>query len=270
MSNLVDINQLIHRETHLCAQSLANGLNCIRKYDFSNVGLFYSGMFSVTIGFERLLKLILLLDYKIEFNKYPGNQYLKSKGHEINKLIELCLVIARKHVVDINKLNFAEIREDELCTSIITFMTDFAVGARYYNLDTLTGKVHQNNEPLARWDSEINSLILERHPLPAKKLLAFKKNASEIADISMVHHTTENGSVVNNINDFMSMSAAVDHKQGYSVFYIYKIINYFLKVLVKLDLKQNPQIYLREIIRNLSMTGYTPSQIRKRKRWDTI
>jgi hypothetical protein len=227
-------------------------------------------MFSVTIGFERLLKLILLLDHNIKFSEFPDNQYLKSKGHKIDKLIEACSVIAREYEEDIDNFDFEDVFDDELCASIITFMTDFAVGARYYNLDTLTGREHESNEPLARWDTEICSVILERHPLSAKKSSAFKKIAREIEDVSLVLNTSEDGSDVNSIHDYMDMSASVDHKQGYSVFYIYRIVNFFLKVLIALDFKQSPQIYLREIIVNLSMSGYTPSAIRKRKRWDLI
>lgn len=270
MSNLVDVKALMHRETHLCSQSLANGLNCIRKYDFSKVGLFYSGMFSVTIGFERLLKLILLLDHSIKYSKFPDNQYLKSKGHKIDKLIAACSVIAKEYDEGIENLDFEGVFNDELCTLIITFMTDFAIGARYYNLDTLTGRVHGNNEPLARWDNEICSVILERHPLSSKKSLAFNKIPKEIEDISFVAHTSEDGSDVNNIHKLMNMSASADHKQGYSVFYIYKIVSFFLEVLRGLDFKQSPQIYLREIIVNLSMSGYKSSDIRKRIRWDSI
>jgi hypothetical protein len=68
---ITNINELLNREAALSAQLLGNGLTSIRKYDFSSKGIFYSGMFSISIGLERILKIILVLDYQIKNSKFP-------------------------------------------------------------------------------------------------------------------------------------------------------------------------------------------------------
>jgi len=66
MSNLTDVQELLGREAELAATTVGVGLTELRKYDFATIGRFYSGIFSYTIGIERICKLVLLLDYLFE------------------------------------------------------------------------------------------------------------------------------------------------------------------------------------------------------------
>ncbi len=260
--NLTDINELLNREAALASQQLGSGLSTIRKYDFSSKGVFYSGMFSICIGVERILKLIALLDYRCKNDHYPENRFLKDKGHKINDLVTYCRAI----VTDIEQKVF----DDSLSDQILNFLTDFAVSSRYYNLDAITGKFQANNEPMARWDNEICSEIINRHPPSPKKLAKYAWVGNKINNISVVSHTLENGVNISNAKSLFESAAFIENKQSYSVYYLYKIISWSVALLKSLDFQLTPQLYLREHFINLEMYDTTCSAIRRRKNWCKI
>ena len=264
---ITNINELLNREAALSAQLLGSGLTSIRKYDFSSKGIFYSGIFSISIGLERILKIILILDYQINNCNFPENDFLKKKGHKIFRLINDCKLINDSLPVEseLNKSN--HIFEDELIKTIVQYLTDFSMSSRYYNLDVITGNTRRTNEPLADWDNKICKIIINRHPLSKKKLEQYENLANSIRGISAVNHIHENGSKIRDIDAFCNSAAYIDVKQGYSVYYLYKIIVFFVRLLTELDFKLNTQLYLREHFIHLSMYDNTCSAIRRRKDW---
>ena len=50
----------LSNEASLTASLLGNGLNALRKADLYNKGLYYQAFFSLSIGIERLLKIIVI------------------------------------------------------------------------------------------------------------------------------------------------------------------------------------------------------------------
>ncbi|MBO9632302.1 MAG: hypothetical protein J7578_04240, partial [Chitinophagaceae bacterium] len=72
---------LLSKEAALSSMNLGVGLTFIRKYDFAKLGFIYQSFFSLSIGLERIMKLILLYEYIYNHNSYPNFGYLKSKGH---------------------------------------------------------------------------------------------------------------------------------------------------------------------------------------------
>lgn len=261
--HITNINELLSREAALSAQQLGIGLTSIRKYNFTSKGVFYSGMFSLTIGLERILKIILLLDYHISNGSYPNdNKFLRRKGHNIQDLIKECNLIKNKFSVEKHEYPSSQITKE-----IITFLSDFATTSRYYNLDVIIGDKKTINEPLARWDSDICSLILKKHPPSKKKIDKYKNLADMICDISFVDHTLDDGMRVNDAHTFFEQSAFVEDKQAYSVLYLYKIVQYSLHTLKELDYKMNPQLCLREHFLNLEMANLTTASILRRKNW---
>src|SRR5882757_10700227 len=148
----------LSREAGVAAMSMAEGLTAMRKADFTRHAYASHSFFAVSIGLERLMKLIVLYEYWLTHNKkFPDNGYLKSLGHQIVKLFEVCLQIAEKHGYS---SYFEAIKDDPLCREILAFLDDFAVKSRYYNLDSLTGKV-TSQQPLKTWEEKVYSVILE-------------------------------------------------------------------------------------------------------------
>lgn len=68
MTNITNQLELLGREAELASKTLGTGLTELRKYSFGGFGYFYSGMFSLVIGLERVAKLTLLSNYYISNN----------------------------------------------------------------------------------------------------------------------------------------------------------------------------------------------------------
>ncbi len=264
---ITDVYELLRREASMSAQLLGTGLTSIRKYNFASKGLFYSGMFSICIGIERILKLIVLLDYRLKNNSYPENAFLRNKSHKIKDLIKDCKAINDDLCGSSKLTNSLNTFEDILVRKIVNFLTQFAMDSRYYNLDVVTGVTKNSNEPLAHWDSEICSIILKRHPPSKRKVEEYKNIADTIGDISLVHHIHENGTRISNTNNLFQQSSYIEEKQGYSVYYIYKIVDFSVQLLQEIDSKLVPQLFLREHFIHLYMYNPTCSSIRRRKNW---
>lgn len=230
---------LLSRECALAALSIGQGLTLIRKYDFVKHGYGTQAFFMLSIGIERLLKIIFIYDYRRKNNnKFPDNAVLRNAGHNIKSLYAAAMSIAD----EIAKPElYLMLKEDPIFDLIIGFLTDFANTSRYYNLDTLTGSSNKTDEPLRAWNNTINKIIVERHyKHNTKKAQAISKISEAVSDIFIVSFDNENGKEVNNIKDFYQEGMTVGVKQKYSMFYIYRIVRFLSTLIWHLDKNYPP------------------------------
>jgi hypothetical protein len=255
MDNIKDIEELLGREAELSAQQLGNGLSSIRKYSFAEIGYFYTGIFSVTIGLERLLKLVVLFYYKQKNTTYPNNTYLRNKGHDLSDLIK-----EARSINSINNYGIDEsVFEDSLSQVIIEFLKDFAKQSRYYNLDAASGKFQSGNEPLARWDRDVCVELIRRHfKLTEKKKAMFV--AQQLMLPASITHTHEDGSSINDPDSYILSCIQINDKQRYSMLYIYRIIRFAVKLFKKIEPFQLWELFV--------IYEQTDTQALQNKVWD--
>lgn len=146
--------RLLTQEGHLTMSSILNGLDCLSKanIDDNHRGLFYSGLFELSIGIERLFKIVLILNHKIENQcKTPTNNELRAFGHDIERLFIKCSECTRKY-------NIPDLSLNDKQQSILSVLAKFAKGSRYYNLDELTEN-NKNDDPISLWLEVINDHV---------------------------------------------------------------------------------------------------------------
>ena len=91
------------REAELAAEQLAIGVTALGRANHTQKGLYHQAFFALSIGFERLAKLILVAEYAVENNgEWMTDQTLKSIGHDISALLDACDPISAKHLSDKN------------------------------------------------------------------------------------------------------------------------------------------------------------------------
>ncbi|HFD4038247.1 TPA: hypothetical protein ACF3XN_002996 [Vibrio parahaemolyticus] len=169
--------RLFVQEGHLTMSSLLGGLNSIRNanIDDNRRGLFYSGLFDLATGFERLMKIVLVLDHKLNNDlKNPTNKELKAYGHNIKELFERCSGLAKSYGLR------GELKLCDKQTKIISTLTEFAKGSRYYNLDVLTNHT-KNEDPISLWLDVIDDHIWSLRSDVRTKL---QNNAIQVVDRS--------------------------------------------------------------------------------------
>lgn len=258
-------DQLLLRETGLAAQSLGAGLEAIAAYTFPEKGRFYAGMHSLCVGFERLLKVILVLDHEITHGRMPDNQYLKSVGHGIEDLVVRARKINATRQLDVDE----ELFGDTLTREILSIINDFAVHARYYNLDSLTGDSKAGDrDPLERWEFDVQPELIRRH----FKQTANTRLTEAICDdlhrgggIS-VHHTRGDGSVIQDMRSFGNQSVTIGVCQRYGVLYVHSVTRFCAEVLDRLDTHLQNAADLSRLL--ILFRDRNRSAIMRKKRWD--
>ena len=159
---------LLEQEGLLAQACLCNGLTALRRANLGDKkGLFYSAFFELSIGFERVLKLGLILDHMANNNLAPPpSKYIEGFRHDLIRLFD-----ATKTVSTARGLTFLdEFPPDSLPIRILDFLDRFAdTGGRYSNINKLTGHKHQAvDDPIVKW-GEIASQIMQTQATPRER-----------------------------------------------------------------------------------------------------
>lgn len=136
----------LSQEGHLISSCLSIGLTNLRAANVHEKGRFYTGLFNLSIGLERLLKSIIIIEHMANNNlACPSKKQMKSYGHNIEDLYNSCHTISQAHdpILPLNKLT-------DLQQEMLSSLSDFAMGTRYFNLDSLSsGK--NGVDPIEHW-----------------------------------------------------------------------------------------------------------------------
>ncbi len=159
---------LLEQEGLLSQACLCNGLTALRRANLGDKkGLFYSAFFELSIGFERVLKLALILDHMAR-NKLvpPSSKTIENYGHKLCSLLG-----ATKAVCDTNGVAaLGAFQADSMPIVILGFLDNFAhPGGRYSNINKLTGHRDQSMaDPIVQWGKIANRIIRE-HATPKER-----------------------------------------------------------------------------------------------------
>ena len=159
---------LLEQEGLLAQACLCNGLTALRRANLGDKkGLFYSAFFELSIGFERVLKLILILDHMARNQLVPpDSKTVEDCGHKLRSLFDAAKGVCAAHGVTA----LDAFQPNSLPIAILGFLDDFAhPGGRYSNINKLTGHKHQAlADPIAQW-GEIANRIMREHATPKER-----------------------------------------------------------------------------------------------------
>ena len=150
--------QLLLNEGHLMRSCLIAGLKTIPHGSLIDQGRFYEGFFNFTIGLERALKMCWVIEHCVEHEgTFPSDDELRHRfGHNLNKLWQEAVRLCRKYGRPIKD-------HDEIQVDLLTFLYEFAAGARYYNLRELSSPVGADSErdPTVQWRALVKRIYCE-------------------------------------------------------------------------------------------------------------
>lgn len=247
---------LLIKEGYIASTSIGYGLNALSKAGIYAQGEYYQAFFQLSIGLERLMKLIIIQYYRGLNNEFPSNRILKNYGHDLLGLYHTILEFETN-----NKL----IQDDDISIKILSFLSEFAKTTRYYNLDTLTGREQKTN-PLEAWH-DIQEEISKRHS--KRKTLKSELNdhfALILDEISATVVFNEKNEMIQSAGDLLKKAEINKHAQGYAVYYTYLIISRLAKTLDKTESQYGLFPYLWEFF-TYFFDGFSKDEIRKKKNW---
>lgn len=139
--------QLLQNEGHLLRGCIQSGLRVLKKSSSAERGPLYAALFSYTTGFERLLKVSLILDHcVINKGQFPTWNEIKSFGHNLVALHDSAMAACNRYNVEIPKSCLT----DDIDRTLLELLAGFADSDRYFNLDALTGG-GKSADPLPEW-----------------------------------------------------------------------------------------------------------------------
>ena len=126
MNNTFDplTNQIclaLRRECQLVRGLLSSGITALGKATFSDPEKYYLAFFNLSIGIERLSKLVIIVDYKIKNDRFPSEKVIKEYNHDISNLLKTVFKITKCH--DLQLLYFYKkcIISDAIISSLNCF-----------------------------------------------------------------------------------------------------------------------------------------------------
>jgi hypothetical protein len=147
-----------------CFKSALKGL---RTAPNAQPGPFYAAFFNYSIGLERLLKILLMVDNWHRERKFPTDKQLRDyggkSGHNVRMLHHSVLPLFRQYGVQWQTTWDL----DDINKGFLEFLADFANGSRYFNLDNLVGAAKQHAEnPIYRWQRLFHRAYQKDYPKP--------------------------------------------------------------------------------------------------------
>jgi hypothetical protein len=147
----------LQQEAYLFQFCISSGLTHLSKCGSSDKGPFYGGLFNLSLGIERLLKVVVVIDYFIDNNfSFPSKKSLKDRGHNIAELFAICEEISAKRCPS----NLFVGNKNIIDGDIIAVLSSFALGSRYANLNNLEHGIRQR-DPLEAWHSILKAVYTE-------------------------------------------------------------------------------------------------------------
>ncbi len=232
--------QALAREMALADRTICTGLTSIREADLSKVGTYSEAFFNLSIGLERMGKLIFMLDYCYSNNgTFPTDKDLRNFGHKLSDIIDHAKKVRAKYPTDKNLGNWIE---NDIEKAIIVCLSEFADGTRYYNLDYITGgKTQQATDPVKLWYESVIKLALAKHY--SKK--ARDKDEARFRvlgnfgwdSVVMVRFTAEDGSPIDKFHDLNLHAHTAKIGNKWAQLYLLRIVRFFAVLLMDLGYK---------------------------------
>lgn len=222
--------QALGREAELAAEQLAQGITLIGKCDHSMKGVYLQAFFNLTIGFERLAKLIILADHAIDNSgAWMPEAQLKKYGHDLIAALDKCEEIARRR-------NLSDVKFKRPDTAIhkaaVSILSDFAKRTRYYNLNMLNGGKNQR-EPMGAWWTDVVLPILAAHQTPTQKAKideSIKAIGAAISDVTFVLMQDENGNMMQDVNQVLLRGEQAKAAESWARLYVYQMARWLSEI----------------------------------------
>lgn len=262
---------LLQQEAYLAHGSLSAGLTALRNAAFPNKANFYLGFFNTSIAFERIMKLIIITDHMLQNSFQPPSKIvLKRYGHDLVSLYGSCVSVATR--IGISKVSIPA--SDSIENQILGFLSNFADGSRYHNLDSISSIANNGNDPLALWDMILKNIL--NHDVPKQKFNIELQKAIQLSSLMAGKiHAIQHGMDGKLLSESQVFEFPAIHKLAvpYSMVRLFNLIIPLLKTLNELG-QQGHYASVSTSKPLVPLFGEffvhfngTPSQIRQKKRW---
>lgn len=225
----------VNREASLVRQLIGSGVTALGRASYgSGLGEYYTAFFGLSVGIERLAKLILVADHAMSHaGALPDQTVVRQFGHKIRELCDKADQIAVKHGLT---LDYAK-PTDPICWAVVDCLDAFADAAkgRYANFEAIGNpSFNPANEPITRWWTEVVEPILAKHVRGTSRDATIKRNAqmvdAMIGSHSFVLHADEAGQTMTEMQIASERTGMTRWAQRYGRFYTLTIVRWLANI----------------------------------------
>ena len=261
----------LQNEAQLAGEQIATGVTILGRANYMETGLYSQAFFGLSIGLERLGKLIIVAEYAIGHGgSFPTDAYLREIGHDLQDIFTRCEAIGKS--VDAQG-SYSSRPSDPIHKGIEETLSKFATGSRYYNLDYIAGATGQASDPIAMWWAKVAKPICERHYSDRQR----KKDSNaelfameHLGGCSLVLSHAEDGTEIDDIGGVFGRTSKTAVVQKYGRLYTLQIVRWLASILGELSFSSayrhgiEPLLGLEEPFR---IFGNDDHYLRDRKIW---
>lgn len=193
----------VRQEAQLVRHLLGSGATALGRANYADKkGEYYTAFFALSVGIERLCKLILLVDHATENGgQMPSQSVVRRYGHHLKQLIDTVDSVATHRSIDPDHRRPVESTVSAIISNLDAFAD--AGRGRYANFEALGDPNLTSHEPIGKWWTEVAEPILGQHYRGTKTQTRVDSNAQLIdlliGDFTLVHHTSETREMVTDV-----------------------------------------------------------------------
>lgn len=229
----------IGREGMLVRHLIGSGATALGRANYADkTGEYYTAFFGLSVGLERLAKLILVADHAISNGgQMPGQDVVRKYGHKLADLMDAADAVAAKHAL---KLDYPR-PATAVSTKIVECLDAFADASRgrYANFAALGDPNLGQDEPIRKWWSEVAELVLAEHyhGKPVQERVEGRARAVDalMSPISMVLHINETGDAMQDVLSSSIRTGQTDLVQRFGRYYALTVVRWLSEVFSELS-----------------------------------
>lgn len=229
----------IRRECALVRHLIGSGATALGRANYADQkGEYYTAFFGLSVGLERLAKLILVADHAImHAGRMPDQQVVRRFGHKLADLMDAADKVSTNHAL---KLDYPRPR-DAISQKIVECLDAFADAGRgrYANFAALGDPNLGQDEPIGKWWGEVAELILKEHYYGKAAQKRVEGRASVVdavmSPVSMVLYFSETGNTMQDVLTASIRTGQTELVQRYGRYYTLTVVRWLSEVLSELS-----------------------------------
>ena len=225
------------REASLARHLMGAGATALGKANYADQkGEYYMAFFGLSVGLERIAKLIIVADYAIDNGKMPKEQKLRKFGHKLLELVNEVDKISKKR-----SLNLKYTRPNtEISKKILECLDAFADASRgrYANFSSLEALNLSNEDPIKKWWNEVGESVLQKYYYGKAIQKKVETNAEfihlKISSNCTVIHTHESGEMILDVKSASIQTRKNEIVQKFGRFHALTIVRWLSNLLLEI------------------------------------
>ncbi|MGA3342506.1 MAG: hypothetical protein ABSD11_18285 [Methylocella sp.] len=224
----------IGREAALVRHLVGSGVTALGRANYADkTGEYYTAFFGLSVGLERLVKLILVADHAVSHNgQMPGERVVRKFGHKLVELTNAADAVTEKHKLTLDYPRPTTV----ISAKIIECLDAFAdVGrGRYANFVALGDPNLGQDELIRKWWGEVAELILKEHYYGKQAQERVEARAkvvdTEMSSFTMVLYINETGDAMQDVLSSSIRTGQTDIVQRYGRYYALTVVRWLAEL----------------------------------------